>query len=90
MQKNELCEILGCSSTTLNRRLKSNKQIERDMFSVLLNFGKDELISRIYGGYEVKKVDIKLNLIKSTNIEDNINNLFTNLQELNKVISVTK
>ena len=90
MQKNELSEILGCSTTTLNRRLNSSKQLERDMFSVLLNFNKEELIARIYGGYEVKKVGLNLNLNKTTNIEENINNLFTNLQELNKTIQATK
>ena len=90
MQKKELCEILKCSLVTLNKRLNSSKQIEKDMFGVLLNFDKDELIARIYGSYKSPIVELKLNLQKSTNIEDNINNLFENLELINKFLTSSK
>ena len=67
MKKIELCGILGCSETTLNRRLNSSKQYEREMFAVLLNFNRDELITRIYQGYEVERIDLNMNLNESAN-----------------------
>ena len=90
MTKAELCNILDCSEPTLNRRLNSSKQLERDIFGVLLNFNKDELIARMYSGHTIQDLDLKLNLSKSTNIEENINNLFKNVEELNKTIQTTK
>lgn len=90
MQKNELRDILGCSLSTLDRRLNSTKQYEKDVFRVLLNFNKDELITRIYQGYQVNKIELNMELNKSTNIEENINNLFKNVEELHKLIQTTK
>lgn len=90
MTKTELCNILGCSLETLNKQLNSNKQLNQDMFKILLNFNKNELISKIYNGYEVSKIDLNLKLEESTNIEESIKNIFANLKELNKIIIATK